>query len=195
MTYCYSATQSCPTLWDPIDCITPGFLVLHYLSEFVQTHVYWVGDAIQPSHPPSPSSPFALNHTQHQRLFQWVSFSHQVAKLLELQLQYQSVQWIFRVDFFLDWVVWSPCSPRDSHESSPAPQLESINSAHSVFLMVQLSHPNKFLRHLTKHESRTSKQPSHVSPPHCSLWIPRAQEGTKQRARVYHYFLKEWVNE
>ena len=88
----------------------------HFL-EFVQIHVYWVGDAIQPSHPLSPSSPFALNHTQHQRLFQWVSFSHQVAKLLELQLQYQSVQWIFRVDFFLDWVVWSPCSPRDSHES------------------------------------------------------------------------------
>ena len=56
MTYCYSATQSCPTLWDPIDCITPGFLVLHYLSEFVQTHVYWVGDAIQPSHPVIPVS-------------------------------------------------------------------------------------------------------------------------------------------
>ena len=153
-------------LW-PHKLQQPDSSVLHNLPEFVQTHVYWVGDAIQPSHPLSPSSPFALNLAQHQRLFQWVSFSHQVAKALELQFQYQSVQWIFRVDFFLNWVVWSPCSPRDSHESSPALQRESINSPYSVFLMVQLSHPNKFLRHLTKHGSWTSKQPSHVSPPHC----------------------------
>ena len=83
-------------------------------------HVHWVGDAIQPSHP--LSSPSTFNLSQHQGLFQWVSSSHQVAKVLELQLQHQSFQWIFRVDFLLDWMVWSPCSARDSQESS-TPQL------------------------------------------------------------------------
>ena len=83
---------------------------------------------IQPSHPLSTPSPLALNLSQHQGLFQWVNSFHQVAKLLELQLQHQSFQWIFGADFLLDWLVWSPCSPRDSQESSPAPQFESINS-------------------------------------------------------------------
>ena len=64
--------------------------------------------------------------SQHQALFQWVSSSHQVAKVLELQ--HQSFQWIFRADFLEDWLVWSPCSPRDSQESSPAPQFKSISS-------------------------------------------------------------------
>ena len=72
---------------------------LHYPSEFVQTHVLWFGDAIQPSHPLLSPSPPAFNLPQHQGLFQWVSSSHQVAKVLEFQLQYQSFQWIFRVDF------------------------------------------------------------------------------------------------
>ena len=71
---------------------------------------------------------FCLSLSQHQGLFQWVRSSHQVAKVLELQLQHQSSQWLFRVDFLLDWLVWSPYYPRDSQESSPAPQLESINS-------------------------------------------------------------------
>ena len=66
--------------------------------------------------------------SQHQGLFQWVSSSHHIAKVLEFQLQHQSFQWICRVDFFLDWLVWSPCCPRDSQESSPALQLKSINS-------------------------------------------------------------------
>ena len=74
----------------------PGFPVLHYLLEFAQTHAHWVGDAIQPSHPLSPP---ALNLSQHQGLFQWTEFLHQVAKVLELQIQHQSFQWIFRVDF------------------------------------------------------------------------------------------------
>ena len=93
-----SAAKSCMTLFDPMDCNIPGFPVLHYLLEFAQTHVHWVVcDAIQPSHPLlSPSLP-ALNLPQHQGLFQWVSFSHQVAKVF--QLQHQSFQWIFRVDF------------------------------------------------------------------------------------------------
>ena len=72
---------------------------------------------------------FAFNLSQHQGLFQRVSSSHQVAKVLELQLQHQSFQQIFRVDFLQDWLVWSPCSPRDSQESFPAPQFKSINSS------------------------------------------------------------------
>ena len=73
--------------------------ILHYLLEFTQAHVHWVGDAIQPSHPLLMSSPPALNLSQHQGIFQWVWSSHQVAKVLELQLHYQSFQWIFRVQF------------------------------------------------------------------------------------------------
>ena len=75
--------------------------VLHYLPEFAQTHVHWVSDAIQPSHPLSPPSSPALSISQHQSLFQWVGSSRQVAKVLELQ--HQSFQWIFRVDFLQDW--------------------------------------------------------------------------------------------
>ena len=94
-----------------------------------QTHAHQVGDAIQPSHPlPSPSPP-ALNLSQQQGPFQWVSSSHQGAKVLELQLQHQSFQWIFRTDFLQDWLVWPPCSPRDSQESSPTLQFKSINSS------------------------------------------------------------------
>ena len=71
--YYFSVTQSCPTLCDPMHCSTPGFPVLHHLLEFPQTHVHWVGDAIQPSHPMSSPSHLALNLSQHQNLFQWVS--------------------------------------------------------------------------------------------------------------------------
>ena len=84
---------------DPIDGSIRGFPVLHYFPELAQIHVHWVNDAIQPIHPlPSPSPP-ALNLSQHQGLFQWVSSSHQVARVLEIQLQHQSFQWTFRVDF------------------------------------------------------------------------------------------------
>ena len=86
----------------PKDRSTPGFPVLHYLLKLAYTHVRWVCDAIQPSHPLSFSSPFAFNLSQHQGLFWWVVFSHQVTKVLELQLQHQSFQWIFRV-YFLWW--------------------------------------------------------------------------------------------
>ena len=120
---------SCVKLWNPVDCSTPGFPVLHYLPEFAQTQVHWIGDAIQPSHPLSSPSPHALNLSQHQDFFfQWVSSSHQVAKVLELLLQHQSFQWIFRTDFLEDWLVGSPFSPKDSQESSSVPQLESIDS-------------------------------------------------------------------
>ena len=83
-TCCCSTDKLCLTLCDPMDCSTPGFHVLHCLPEFAQTHVHWVGDAIQPFHPPLPPSPPVLNLPQHQGLFQWVVCSHQVAKVLEL---------------------------------------------------------------------------------------------------------------
>ena len=86
---CCSVSKSCLTLCNPVDCSTPGFPVLHYLLEFAQTHVLWVSDAIQPSHPLLPPSPPALDLSQHQGLFQLVSSSHQVARGLELELQCQ----------------------------------------------------------------------------------------------------------
>ena len=127
-----SVTQSCPTLWDPMDRNTPGLPFHHQLPESTQTHVHCVSDAIQPSNPLSSPSPPALNLSQHQGLFQWVSFSRQVAKVLEFQLQHQSLQWTPRTDLLQNGLVGSPCSPRDSQESSPTPQFKSINtSAHS----------------------------------------------------------------
>ena len=94
-----SVAQSCPTLCNPMDCITPGLPIHHQLLEFTQTHVHRVGDAIQSSHLlPSPSPP-AFHLSQYQGLFQQVSSSHRVAKVLEFQLQHQSFQWIFRTDF------------------------------------------------------------------------------------------------
>ena len=93
-----SVTQSCLTLCDHMNHSTPGLPIHHQLPEFTQTHVHWVTDAIQPSHPLSSPSPPALNLSQHQGLFQWVSSSHQVAKILEFQLQHQSFQWTPRTD-------------------------------------------------------------------------------------------------
>ena len=92
-----SVTQSC--LRDPISCSMPGFPVHHQLPKLTQIHVHWVGDAIQPSHLLSPPSPPTFNLFQHQGLSQGVSSPHQVAKVLELQLQHQSFQGIFRTDF------------------------------------------------------------------------------------------------
>ena len=93
-----SVAQSCPTLCDPMGCSTPGFPVLHQLLKPTQTHVHWVSDAIQPSHPLSYPSLPAFSLSQHHGLFKWVSSSHQVAKVLELQLQHQSFQWTPRTD-------------------------------------------------------------------------------------------------
>ena len=94
-----SVAQSCPTLCDPMDYSMPGLPVHYQLLEFTQTHVHWVSDAIQRSHPLSSPSPPAFNLSQHQGLFQWVASSYQVAKVLEFQLQHQSLQWLFRTDF------------------------------------------------------------------------------------------------
>ena len=88
----------------------------------------------QPSRSLSSPSPPTFNLSQHQGPFKWVSFLHQVAKVLEFQLQHQSFQWIFRVDFLYDWLVWSSCSPRNSQVSSSTPQFKSINSSVLRFL-------------------------------------------------------------
>ena len=131
MLCCCSAAQACPTLCDPMDCSMSGIPVL---LEFVQVHVYCISDAIQPSHPLTPSSPPALNLSQHQGLFQWVICSHQMTKILEPQTKY----WCFSI---------SPSSEYSGlislkinrfellavqgtffqEESSPAPQFKGIN--------------------------------------------------------------------
>ena len=115
------------TLWDPMDCSMPGLPVHHPLPEFSQTHVHWVGDAIQPCHPLSSPSPPAFNLSQHQGLFQWVSSSHQMAKVLEFQLSISpsnenSGFIFFRIDWFDILVV------QGTLKTFPAPQFESINS-------------------------------------------------------------------
>ena len=87
-----SVAQSCPTLCDPMNRSTPGLLVHHQLPEFTQIHIHRVSDAIQPSYSLSSPSPPAPNPSQHQSLFQWVNSSHEVAKVLEFQLQHHSLQ-------------------------------------------------------------------------------------------------------
>ena len=136
----FSSVQSCLTFCNPMDCSTPGLPVHHQLLEFTQTHVRWVGDAIQPSHPLSFPSPPTFNLCQHQGLFKWVSSLHQVAKVLEFQLQHRSFQYSglisFRVDLLnLLTVQWTLKSLL-YHHSSKATILWC-----SVFFIVQLLHP------------------------------------------------------
>ena len=108
--------------------------VYHQLQEFTQIYVHRVSDAIQPSHPRSSPSPPAPNPSQHQSLFQWGNSSHEVATVLEFQLQHQSFQRTPRTDLLHNGLVGFPCSPRDSQESSPTPQFKSINSSVLSFL-------------------------------------------------------------
>ena len=118
-----SVTQSCLTLWDPMNCSTPGLHVHHQLLDFTQTHVHRVGDATQPSHPLS-SPPSAPNPSQHQSLFQWVNSLHEVAKVLEFQLQYQSFQWIFSlVANKLQLVLWEKLALQVTEAVMPAMEL------------------------------------------------------------------------
>ena len=138
---CCSVAKSWLTLCDPMDCSSPGLPVLHYLPELAQTHVCWIGDAIQLSYSLSPPSPPALSLSQYQGLFHWVSSSHQVAKVLELQFQHQSFQWIFRDDSVGLTGLISLLSKGFSrvllqHHSSKVSILW-----HSAFFMVQISHP------------------------------------------------------
>ena len=124
-----SVAQLCLTLCNPMNCSTPGLRVHHQLPDFTQTHIHWVSDAIQPSHPLSSPSPPAPNPSQHQSLFQWVNSSYDMAKILEFQLQHHSLQRNPRADLLQNGLLGSPCSPRDSQESSPTPQFKSINSS------------------------------------------------------------------
>ena len=134
-----SLAKSCPTLCNIMDCSTPGFPVLHHLPEFAQTSGHWASDVIQPSHPLlSPSFP-VFNMCEHQSLFLWIS-SHQVTKVLELQLQHQSFQWIFRVDFLgIDWfdllAVQGTLNSLIQH-----PNFKRSILWHSAIFMAQLSH-------------------------------------------------------
>ena len=144
MIWCYisvqlsSVTQSCPTLCDPMNCSTPGLPVHHQLPEFTQTHVHWVGDAIQPSHPLSSPSPPALNLSQHQALFKRVSSSHQVA-CFSFNIS-PSNEHPGLISFMMDWLdlltVQGTLNSLLQHHSSKA----SIPQC-SAFFIVQLSHP------------------------------------------------------
>ena len=135
-----SVAQSYWNLCDPMDCSTPGLPVHHQLLEFTQTQVHWVGDAIQPSHPLLSPSPPALNLSQHQGLFKWVSPSHQVANVLEFQLQHQSSQYSrlisFRMDLLYLLAVQGTLKSLLQHHSSKASVLWG-----STFFVVPLSHP------------------------------------------------------
>ena len=112
-----SVVQLCLALCNPMNCSMPNLPVHHQLPEFTQTHVHQVSDAIQPSHPLLSPSPPAPNPSQHQSLFQWVNSSHEVAKVLEFQLQHRSFKRTPRTDLLQNGLVGSPCSPRDSQES------------------------------------------------------------------------------
>ena len=119
-----------------MDCNTPGLPVHYQLLQFTQTLLHWVGDAIQPSHPlSSPSTP-AFNISQHQGLFKWVSSSHQVAKVLEFQLQHQFFQWTRRMDWLDLLVVQETHKSLLQHHSSKASILQCL-----AFFIAQLSHP------------------------------------------------------
>ena len=98
-------TQSCPTLCNPMDCSMPSFPVLYHLPELTQTHVHWVGDAIQPSHSLSSPSPPTFNLSQYQGLFKWVRSSHHVTKVLEFQLRISpSNKYSGLISFRMDWL-------------------------------------------------------------------------------------------
>ena len=135
----FSSVQSlsCVRLCDTFNCSTPGLTVHHQLPDKLMSI-----ESVMPSNHLMLCPPLLLLPSIFPSIgvFSNESSSHQVAKVLELQLQDQSFQWIFRVDLLQDWLVWSFCNSRDSQESSPTAQFESINSLASDF-MVQLSHP------------------------------------------------------
>ena len=136
-----SVTQWCPTFCDPMDYSMSGLPVHHQLPEYTQTHVHCVSDAIQPSHPLSSSSLPALNLSQHQGLFKWISSLHQVAKVLEFQLQHRpSNEHSGLISFRMDWLdllaVQGTLKSLLQHHSSKASILQC-----SAFFTVQISHP------------------------------------------------------
>ena len=131
---CYFSSVQFICVWlFVLDCRMTGLPVHYQLPDFTQTHVHWIRDAIQPSNP--LSSPFLLPSIFPSiRVFQMSQLFASGAKVLELQLQQPSFQWTLRTDLLSDGLVGSPCSPRDSQESSPTPQFKSINSSALSFL-------------------------------------------------------------
>ena len=129
-----SVAQSCPTLCNPMNHSTPGIPVHHKLPEFTQTHAHWVSDAIQPSHPLSSPSPPAPYPSQHQDLFQWVSSSHQVAKVLEFQLQHQFIPMNNHDLFPLGWTGWFSLQFKGLWRVFSNTTVKSINSSALSFL-------------------------------------------------------------
>ena len=133
-----SIAQSCLTLCNPMDCSTPGFPVHQQLPEPTQTHVHCVSDAIQPSHPLSFPSPPAFSLSQYQGLFQWVGSSHQVAKVLEFNINTSS-EYSGLISFMMDWLyllaVQRTLKSLQHHSS------KALILWHSAFFIVQLSHP------------------------------------------------------
>ena len=127
-----SVVQSCPTLCNPMNHSTPGLPVHHQLPEFTQTHVHWVGDDIQPSHPLSSPSPPAPNPSQHQGLFQWVNSLHEVAKVLEFQLQHLPMNIQDWSPF--GWTGWISLQSKGLSRVFSTPQFKSINSSALSFL-------------------------------------------------------------
>ena len=140
-----SVAQLCLTLCDPMNCSMPGLPVHHQLPESTQTHVHWVGDAIQPSYPLSSPSPPALNLSQHQGLFKWVSSSHQVAKVLEFQHQHQSFQWAPRTDWsplgWDGWICFQSKGLSRVFSNTTVQKHQFFGLRCSAFFTVQLSHP------------------------------------------------------
>ena len=139
--YCCSVTQSCLSLWDPLNCSTVGFPVLHYLLEFAQTHVHWVSDTIQPFHPLSPPSPVALSLTQHQGLFQWLTLCIRWPKYWSFTFSISpSNKYSGLISFRIVWfdllAVQVTLKSLLQHHSSKASILQC-----STFFMVHLSHP------------------------------------------------------
>ena len=143
-----SVPQSCPLLCGPMDWSMPGLLVCHQLPEFTQTHVHRVSNTIQPSHPLSFPSPPASNLSQHQGLFKWVNASHQVAKVLEFQLQHQSCQSLTHVHWVGDAI--QPSHPL----SSPSPPAFTFFQHQGVFKWVSSLHQvTKVLEFQLQHQS------------------------------------------
>ena len=134
-----------------MDCNMSGFPVFHCLLESTQTHIHLVSDIIQPSHPLLPPSPPAFNLSQHQGLFQWVSSSFQVAKILKLQLQDQFFQWLFRIDFLYNWLISFIICLLCKRLSRVLKQHRSKTSIlqHSAFFMFQFSQANKIFQLLS----------------------------------------------
>ena len=188
-----SVTQSCPTLCDPKDWNTPGLPVHHQLPEFTQTHVHWVSDATQPSHPLSSPSLPAVNLSQHQVLFKWVSSSHQVAKVLEFQLQHQSSnEYSGLIYFRMDWLdllaVQGTFKSLLQHYSSKASILHTHTHIHQEITKREMEYMNRIKNELpnTSNNTNTGRPPLNND---IKSTVPRRNMEQDQS------WIEKWVNE